>query len=57
MQDRSTRLGRRDGLFGDLVGRERQALGHGGRVDRAGDGAADDDFFCLFHVKEPERVI
>src|SRR6516165_2825926 len=43
MQDGGAGLGGGDGLLGDLIGRDRQSLRHGGRVDRAGDGASDDD--------------
>src|SRR5262245_47823253 len=43
MQDGGAGLGGADGLLGDLIGGDRQGLRHGGRVDRAGDGASDDD--------------
>jgi hypothetical protein len=48
MQNGGAGLGGGDGLLGDLIGRDRQSLRHGGRVDRAGDGASDDDLvgFC-----------
>jgi hypothetical protein len=36
-------LGRGDRLFRDLLRRDRQVVDMDGRVDRAGDGAGDDD--------------
>ena len=44
MQNGGAGLGGIDRLRGDLIGRDRQRIRHGGRVDRAGDRAADDDF-------------
>ena len=44
MDDRRTRVGRADGGFGDLLRRDWQVRRHRRRVDRAGDGAGDNDF-------------
>ena len=44
MQDGGAGRGGIDRLRGDLIGRDRQRVRHGRRVDRAGDRAADDDF-------------
>ena len=41
--------GRRDRRLGDLLRRHRQMRRHRGRVDRSGDGAADDDETLLMH--------
>src|SRR5262245_1217367 len=43
MQDRSAGFGGIDRLGGDLIGCDRKRVRHGRRVDRAGDGAGDDD--------------
>ena len=43
MQDRGAGLGGIDRLRRDLIGRDRQRVRHGRRVDRAGDRATDDD--------------
>ena len=43
VDDRRAGLGRGDRPCGDLLRRDRQVGRHAGRVDRAGDGAADDD--------------
>jgi len=55
MDDRGAGLGRVDRLLCDLVGRDRQMRGHRRRVDRAGDGAGDDDFRLLGHGVLPSR--
>src|SRR5260221_8111145 len=43
MQDRGAGLGGVDRLGRDLIGRDRQRVRHGRGMDRAGDGAGDDD--------------
>src|SRR5262249_51253526 len=43
VQDRGAGLGGVDRLGGNLVGRDRQRVRHGRRVDRAGNCAGDDD--------------
>ena len=53
VNDGSTRLGRCDRGFGDLVRRDRQGFRHGRRMDGAGDGARDDDFALLCHGPAP----
>ena len=44
VDDGRTRLGSPDRRLDDFFGRDRQMGGHGGRVNRPGDGAGDDDF-------------
>ena len=44
VQDRGAGIGGIDRLGRDLIGRDRQRIRHGGRMDRAGDRAADNDF-------------
>src|SRR4029450_1444055 len=41
VEEGGARLGRTDGLLGDLVGRDRERIRHGGGMNRAGDGAGD----------------
>ena len=53
MHDRGAGLGRADRGIGDLLGGHRQMRRHRRRVDRAGDGAGDDDFAALRHVSNP----
>jgi hypothetical protein len=48
MQDGGAGLRRRNRLLGDLIGRDRQRVRHGRRVNRAGDGAGDDDLVVGF---------
>jgi len=57
VQHRRTRFRRRDRLLGDLIGCDRQRVRHGRRVDRAGDGAGDDDLVVGFgsHRRSPSR--
>jgi hypothetical protein len=47
VQDRGAGFGRADRLLGDLVAGDRQVGRHRRRVDRAGDGAGDDDLLAL----------
>ena len=49
MHDRGARFGRADRGIGDLLRGHRQMRRHRRRVDRAGDGAGDDDFARLRH--------
>ena len=44
MHDRGAGFGRAERRVGDLLRRDRQMRRHRRRVDRAGDGAGDDDF-------------
>ena len=53
VQDRGPGLGRGERRLGDLVRRHRQIGRHRRRVDRAGDGAGDDDFAGLGHGSAP----
>ena len=57
MDERRAGLGRADGGVDDLIGRHRQIGRHGWRMDRAGDGAGDDDFAVLRHAIRPSRLI
>ena len=50
MNDGGTRFGRAYCRLGDLVRSHGQERRHGGRVNRTGDGAGDDDFVVRVHV-------
>ena len=51
VHDRRTSLCRTDSRVRDLLRRDRQVRGHRGGVDRAGDGAGNDDFAGFGHER------
>ena len=57
MHDRGARFGSADRGIGDLLRGDRQMRRHRRRMDRAGDGAGDDDFAAFRHVSNPGRFI